>query len=180
MSDEHEPLAGDLLVILNDPETAAPLAIMDGTLISAILFLLRASWRTAIFRAAEASTIFAVATAGLTAHGSHRRRAVVLLLARFEQRGNEGDAVDRRGWPNTGQFGEGGLSALRMPFRWGSDPGCMAADKGTSTHAHEGPLRLPCCDGSRGCRARLRCQVRFPGSAPLARRRRRLGHPLRP
>jgi Ni/Fe-hydrogenase subunit HybB-like protein len=36
-----------------------------GTLISAILFLLRASWRTAIFRAAEASTVFAVATAGL-------------------------------------------------------------------------------------------------------------------
>lgn len=36
-----------------------------GTLISAILYLLRVSWRTAIFRAAEASTIFAVATAGL-------------------------------------------------------------------------------------------------------------------
>lgn len=36
-----------------------------GTLISAILFLLRAPWRTAIFRAAETSTIFAVATAGL-------------------------------------------------------------------------------------------------------------------
>ncbi|RJO65950.1 MAG: hydrogenase [Myxococcales bacterium] len=36
-----------------------------GTLISAILFLLRAPWRTAIFRAAEAATIFAVATAGL-------------------------------------------------------------------------------------------------------------------
>jgi molybdopterin-containing oxidoreductase family membrane subunit len=36
-----------------------------GTLISAILFLLRVPWRTAIFRAAEASTIFAVATAGL-------------------------------------------------------------------------------------------------------------------
>lgn len=36
-----------------------------GTLISAILFLLRVSWRTAIFRAAEAATIFAVATAGL-------------------------------------------------------------------------------------------------------------------
>jgi len=36
-----------------------------GTLISAILFLLRAPWRTAIFRAAEASTIFAVATAGM-------------------------------------------------------------------------------------------------------------------
>jgi len=36
-----------------------------GTLISAILFLLRVPWRTAIFRAAEASTVFAVATAGL-------------------------------------------------------------------------------------------------------------------
>jgi molybdopterin-containing oxidoreductase family membrane subunit len=36
-----------------------------GTLISAILFLLRVPWRTAIFRAAEASTIFAVATAGI-------------------------------------------------------------------------------------------------------------------
>jgi len=36
-----------------------------GTLVSAILFLLRVPWRTAIFRAAEASTIFAVATAGL-------------------------------------------------------------------------------------------------------------------
>ena len=36
-----------------------------GTLISAILFLLRVPWRTAIFRAAEAATIFAVATAGL-------------------------------------------------------------------------------------------------------------------
>ncbi len=36
-----------------------------GTLISAVLFLLRVPWRTAIFRAAEASTIFAVATAGL-------------------------------------------------------------------------------------------------------------------
>jgi Ni/Fe-hydrogenase subunit HybB-like protein len=36
-----------------------------GTLISAILFLLRVPWRTAIFRAAEASTIFAVMTAGL-------------------------------------------------------------------------------------------------------------------
>ncbi len=36
-----------------------------GTLISAVLFLLRVPWRTAIFRAAEASTIFAVCTAGL-------------------------------------------------------------------------------------------------------------------
>jgi Ni/Fe-hydrogenase subunit HybB-like protein len=36
-----------------------------GTLISAVLFLLRVPWRTAIFRAAEASTIFAVAVAGM-------------------------------------------------------------------------------------------------------------------
>ncbi len=36
-----------------------------GTLISAILFLLRVPWRTAIFRAAEAATVFAVCTAGL-------------------------------------------------------------------------------------------------------------------
>jgi len=36
-----------------------------GTLISAILYLFRARWRTSIFRAAEAMTIFAVMTAGL-------------------------------------------------------------------------------------------------------------------
>ncbi|HJX51474.1 MAG TPA: NrfD/PsrC family molybdoenzyme membrane anchor subunit [Polyangia bacterium] len=36
-----------------------------GTLISAILFLLRVPWRTAIFRAAETTTIFAIVTAGL-------------------------------------------------------------------------------------------------------------------
>lgn len=36
-----------------------------GTLISAILFLFRQTWRTAINRSAEAMTIFAVATAGL-------------------------------------------------------------------------------------------------------------------
>jgi Ni/Fe-hydrogenase subunit HybB-like protein len=36
-----------------------------GTLISAILFLFRARWRTSVFRAAEAMTIFAVMTAGL-------------------------------------------------------------------------------------------------------------------
>jgi molybdopterin-containing oxidoreductase family membrane subunit len=36
-----------------------------GTLISAILFLFRAKWRNAIFRSAEAMTIFAVMTAGL-------------------------------------------------------------------------------------------------------------------
>jgi molybdopterin-containing oxidoreductase family membrane subunit len=37
----------------------------SGTLISAILFLLRARWRTAIARAAEAMTVFAVMIAGL-------------------------------------------------------------------------------------------------------------------
>src|SRR5205807_13113 len=36
-----------------------------GTLISAILYLFRARWRTPIYRAAEAMTIFAVLTAGL-------------------------------------------------------------------------------------------------------------------
>jgi molybdopterin-containing oxidoreductase family membrane subunit len=37
----------------------------SGTLISAILFLFRASWRTAIARSSEAMTVFAVMTAGL-------------------------------------------------------------------------------------------------------------------
>ena len=37
----------------------------SGTLISAILFLLRAHWRDAVSRAAEAMTIFAIMTAGL-------------------------------------------------------------------------------------------------------------------
>jgi molybdopterin-containing oxidoreductase family membrane subunit len=37
----------------------------SGTLISAILFLLRAKWRTAVSRSAEAMTIFAIMTAGL-------------------------------------------------------------------------------------------------------------------
>ena len=36
-----------------------------GTLISAVLYLFRARWRTSIYRAAEAMTIFAVMTAGL-------------------------------------------------------------------------------------------------------------------
>ncbi len=36
----------------------------SGTAISAILFLLRARWRTSIFRTSEAMTLFAVATAG--------------------------------------------------------------------------------------------------------------------
>ncbi len=37
----------------------------SGTLISAVLFLFRAKWRTAVYRVAEAMTIFAVLTAGL-------------------------------------------------------------------------------------------------------------------
>jgi len=37
----------------------------SGTLISAVLFLFRSSWRAAIYRAAEAMTVFAVMTAGL-------------------------------------------------------------------------------------------------------------------
>jgi Ni/Fe-hydrogenase subunit HybB-like protein len=37
----------------------------SGTLISAILLLFRARWRTAVYRAAEAMTVFAVMTAGL-------------------------------------------------------------------------------------------------------------------
>ena len=36
-----------------------------GTLISAVLYLFRANWRTSIYRGAEAMTIFAVMTAGL-------------------------------------------------------------------------------------------------------------------
>ena len=37
----------------------------SGTLISAVLFLFRAKWRTAVARASEAMTVFAVMTAGL-------------------------------------------------------------------------------------------------------------------
>jgi molybdopterin-containing oxidoreductase family membrane subunit len=37
----------------------------SGTLISAILYLFRAEWRTSIYRSAEAMTVFAVLTAGL-------------------------------------------------------------------------------------------------------------------
>ncbi|HXQ28774.1 MAG TPA: hypothetical protein VN848_05850, partial [Gemmatimonadales bacterium] len=37
----------------------------SGTLISAILFLFRSGWRTAVYRVAEIMTVFAVMTAGL-------------------------------------------------------------------------------------------------------------------
>ncbi len=51
-----------------------------GTLISAILFLLRQKWRTAINRSAEAMTIFAVMTAGIFPAAA-RRAAMAGLLA---------------------------------------------------------------------------------------------------
>src|SRR3712207_9079142 len=44
-----------------------------GTLISAILLLLRQSWRTSINRFAEAMTLFAVACAGLFPRSEERR-----------------------------------------------------------------------------------------------------------
>ncbi len=43
-----------------------------GTLISAILFLLRQRWRTGVNRAAEAMTIFAVMCAGIFPADPHR------------------------------------------------------------------------------------------------------------
>ena len=51
-----------------------------GTLISAILFLFRSPWRTAVYRSTEAMTVFAVMTAGLFPDHPHRA-AVDLLLA---------------------------------------------------------------------------------------------------
>ena len=51
-----------------------------GTLISAILFLLRQRWRTSINRAAEAMTIFAVMCAGIYPADS-RRACLVRLVA---------------------------------------------------------------------------------------------------
>ena len=63
-----------------------------GTLISAILFLLRAPWRTAIFRAAEASTIFAVATAGLFPFIHLRRLWVAYYIMPYPN--------GRELWPN--------------------------------------------------------------------------------
>ena len=51
-----------------------------GTLISAILFLLRQNWRTSINRFAEAMTIFAVICAGVFP-GIHIGRVVARLLA---------------------------------------------------------------------------------------------------
>ena len=50
-----------------------------GTLISAILFLLRQRWRTSINRAAEAMTIFAVMCAGHFPAHPHRARLVRLV-----------------------------------------------------------------------------------------------------
>ena len=50
-----------------------------GTLISAILLLLRQEWRTSINRFAEAMTLFAVASAGLYPGPAHRPSVVRLL-----------------------------------------------------------------------------------------------------
>ncbi len=49
-----------------------------GTLISAMLFLTRQHWRTAIGRAAEAMTVFSVMMAGL--YPAHPRRTRVVRL----------------------------------------------------------------------------------------------------
>ena len=58
-----------------------------GTLISAILFLLRQRWRTAVNRAAEAMTIFAVMCAGIYPAHPRRPRLVRLVAAsRFRTR----------------------------------------------------------------------------------------------
>ena len=50
-----------------------------GTLISAMLFLTRQHWRTAIGRAAEAMTVFSVMMAGLYPAHSRRTRVVRLV-----------------------------------------------------------------------------------------------------
>src|ERR1044072_155525 len=42
----------------------------SGTLLSPILFLFRSGWRTAVYRTAEAMTVFAVMNAGLLSHGA--------------------------------------------------------------------------------------------------------------
>ena len=52
-----------------------------GTLISAILFLFRSPWRTAVYRSTEAMTVFAVMTAGAVPHHSHRAAVDLLLVA---------------------------------------------------------------------------------------------------
>src|SRR2546430_15966361 len=51
----------------------------SGTLISAILFLFRSGWRTAVYRVAEVMTVFAVMTAGLFSPGHTRRPEWVFL-----------------------------------------------------------------------------------------------------
>ena len=50
-----------------------------GTLISAILLLLKQEWRTSINRFAEAMTLFAVACAGVVSAAAHGPAAVLLL-----------------------------------------------------------------------------------------------------
>ena len=47
------------------PSCSGSASATPGTLISAILFLFRSPWRTAVYRSTEAMTVFAVMTAGL-------------------------------------------------------------------------------------------------------------------
>ena len=76
-----------------------------GTLISAILLLLRQQWRTSINRFAEAMTLFAVVCAGLFPL-LHLGPALVLLLA-----------------------------AARTPTRWASGRSSAARWSGTSSRS---------------------------------------------
>ncbi len=72
-----------------------------GTLISAILFLFRAGFRTTIYRLAEAMTVFAVMTAGLFPI-IHIGRAVEGLLADSVSRtGGSSGRTSRARWSGT-------------------------------------------------------------------------------
>ncbi|MBF0442203.1 MAG: polysulfide reductase NrfD, partial [Oligoflexales bacterium] len=64
----------------------------SGTLISAILYLVRASWRKAVGRAAEAMTVFAVLTAGLFPLIHLGRLWVFVFILPYPS--------DRQLWPN--------------------------------------------------------------------------------
>ena len=78
-----------------------------GTLISAILYIFRQQWRTAINRSAEAMTIFAVACAGIfpIIHTGRPWLAILWLLPYPNERGTL--------WPNFRSPG----SAVRAPGR---------------------------------------------------------------
>ncbi len=68
-----------------------------GTLISAILFLFRSPWRTAVYRSTEAMTVFAVMTAGLFPDHPHRAAVDLLLAAaRIRTSASSGPTSSRR------------------------------------------------------------------------------------